>query len=195
MAVSKKFMELVSKVIGSNVGELLRQIGEESVKQCYTAGKADCAQYALDTLPDVWRNPLATWLRARGIIVSQKAVGTSRFIVGEDGKLVKSQKRQERAFAEAKTELVLATESQSVRQPRKEKKIDAALEERVRKASASFIARVKKDDPDAAAVLNDRLTRKVSLVDELEPSAAEIEAAVQTIMLMRMEGGKLRRAA
>ena len=83
MTISKKFTDLVAKVVGSNVGELLRQIGEQATKHAYSGNDASYAQYALDTLPDAWRNPLATWFRARGLIVAQKAVGSSRFVVGE----------------------------------------------------------------------------------------------------------------
>ena len=57
MAISKKFTDLVQKVVGSNVGELLRQIGEQATKHAYSGNDASYAQYALDTLPDAWRNP------------------------------------------------------------------------------------------------------------------------------------------
>lgn len=195
MAVTKKFEQLVAKVIGSNVGDLLRQIGEEAVHQCYTAGKADCAQYALDNLPDAWRDPLATWLRARGVIVQKKAVGSSRYLVGDESGLVKSQKRQQRAFEEAKVEAVIRVTEQTVRTEKKAKELKGRAEERAQKAAVSFLARIKKEDPDAAALLNDKLTRPVSVVDQLEPSAEEMEAAVQAIMMLRMEAGALRRAA
>ena len=195
MIVTKKFEQLVAKVIGSNVGELLRQIGEESVHQCYASGKADCAQYALDNLPDAWRDPLATWLRARGVIVQKKAVGSSRYLVGDESGLVKSQKRQQRAFDEAKVEAVIRVTEQSVRTEKKAKELKGRAAERAQKAAVSFLARIRKDDPDAAAILNDKLTHTPSALDQLDPTAAELQAAVEAIMLLRMEAGRIRRAA
>lgn len=197
MAVTKKFAELVAKVIGSNVGELLRQIGAESVKQAY-AGNGEPAQYALDTLPDAWRDPLATWLRARGLIVQKKAVGSSRYLVGDESGLVKSQKRQQKALEEC-VEPVLKVEAQTVRTTPKAPKLEGSVKARAEKAAGRMVAKLKATDPEAAAVLNDKLTtsNKLSAFDatgeRIELTAEEFSAAMTAVMALRAPA--LRRAA
>jgi len=198
MATTKKFQDLIAKVCASNVGELLRQIGEESVKQAYSGHSAEYAQYALDTLPDAWRDPLATWLRARGLIVGRKAVGSSRYIVGEKDDAgilhaVKSQKRQKVAMEQAATEPVLIVSTQTVRV---EKKVElkGTAKSRADAAAGSAVNRLKKTDPEAAALLNDRMTRAAEssvLFDgtgqKLELSAHELAAVLEYVVEMRLE--------
>lgn len=174
MAISKKFTELVSKVVGSNVGELLRQIGEQATKHAYSGNDASYAQYALDTLPDAWRNPLATWFRARGLIVAQKAVGSSRFVVGETDdagvfKCVKTARKRDKAFEEAATLPVLQTEVQSVRAAPKAKELTGSVQTRAENAAAKAVRALKKVDPEAAAALNDKLA---------QPAAVEVHNAI-----------------
>lgn len=200
MAVTKKFQALVAKVIGSDVGELLRQVGEEATRQCYTAQSGEYAQYALDTLPDAWRDPLATWLRARGVVVTQKAVGSSRYFVGKADdagvvKLIKSPKGQEKALADAKTEPVLRVEAQTVRVERKTPELKGLAQERANDAAKRMLAKLRKIDPDAAALLNDKLATPHTEFDQLQPTDAEVQAAIEVVTLMRMESGKLRMAA
>ena len=174
MAISKKFTDLVAKVCGSNVGELLRQIGEQATRHAYSGNDASYAQYALDTLPDAWRNPLATWFRARGLIVAQKAIGSSRFVVGETDdagvfKCVKTARKRDRAFEEAATLPVLQTEVQSVRAAPKAKELKGSVQTRAENAAAKAIRALKKVDPEAAAVLNDKLA---------QPAAVEVHNAI-----------------
>ena len=174
MAISKKFTDLVAKVCGSNVGELLRQIGEQATRHAYSGNDASYAQYALDTLPDAWRNPLATWFRARGLIVAQKAIGSSRFVVGETDdagvfKCVKTARKRDKAFEEAATLPVLQTEVQSVRAAPKAKELKGSVQTRAENAAAKAIRALKKVDPEAAAVLNDKLA---------QPAAVEVHNAI-----------------
>lgn len=208
MAISKKFTELVSKVVGSNVGELLRQIGEQATKHAYSGNDASYAQYALDTLPDAWRNPLATWFRARGLIVSQKAVGSSRFVVGETDdagvfKCVKTARKRDKAFEEAATLPVLQTEMQSVRAAPKAKELTGSVQTRAENAAAKAIRALKKVDPKAAAVLNDKLAQPAAVevhnaivVDDEVITLTDLEVQVLSAYLteMRLEA-KMRKAA
>lgn len=204
MAISKKFQDLVQKVCGSNVGELLRQIGEQATKHAYSGNDASYAQYALDTLPDAWRNPLATWLRARGLIVAQKAVGSSRFVVGETDdagvfKCVKTARKRDKAFDEASCVPVLHTQSQSVRGEPKKKELTGSVQTRAENAAAKAIRALKKVDPEAAAVLNDKLAQPAAVEvhnaivvdDEITNlSAAEAEALAAYLLQLRMEARK-----
>ena len=204
MAISKKFTDLVSKVCGSNVGELLRQIGEQATKHAYSGNDASYAQYALDTLPDAWRNPLATWFRARGLIVAQKAVGSSRFIVGETDdagvfKCVKTARRRDKAFDEASCVPVLHTQSQSIRGEPKAKELKGSVQTRAENAAAKAIRALKKVDPEAAAVLNDKLAQPAAVEvhnaivvdDEITKlSASEAEALSAYLLQLRMEARK-----
>ena len=208
MAISKKFTDLVAKVIGSNVGELLRQIGEQATKHAYSGNDASYAQYALDTLPDAWRNPLATWLRARGLIVSQKAVGSSRFVVGETDdagvfKCVKTARRRDKAFEEAATIPVLQTEVQSVRAAPKAKELTGSAQTRAENAAAKAIRALKKVDPEAAAILNDKLAQPAAVevhnaivVDDevITLTDLEVQALSAYLTEMRLEA-KMRKAA
>ena len=208
MAISKKFTELVQKVVGSNVGELLRQIGEHATKHAYSGNDASYAQYALDTLPDAWRNPLATWFRARGLIVAQKAVGSSRYVVGETDdagvfKCVKSARRRDKAFEEAATVPVLQTEMQSVRAAPKAKELTGSVQTRAENAAAKAIRALKKVDPEAAALLNDKLAQPAAVevhnaivVDDEVITLTDIEVQALSAYLteMRLEA-KMRKAA
>lgn len=208
MAISKKFTELVSKVVGSNVGELLRQIGEQATKHAYSGNDASYAQYALDTLPDAWRNPLATWFRARGLLVAQKAVGSSRFVVGETDdagvfKCVKTARKRDKAFEEAATLPVLQTEVQSVRAAPKAKELTGSAQTRAENAAAKAIRALKKVDPAAAAVLNDKLAQPAAVevhnaivVDDevITLTDLEVQALSAYLTEMRLEA-KMRKAA
>lgn len=208
MAISKKFTELVSKVVGSNVGELLRQIGEQATKHAYSGNDASYAQYALDTLPDAWRNPLATWFRARGLIVAQKAVGSSRFVVGETDdagvfKCVKTARKRDKAFEEAATLPVLQTEVQSVRAAPKAKELTGSVQTRAENAAAKAIRALKKVDPEAAAALNDKLAQPAAVevhnaivVDDEVITLTDLEVHALSAYLteMRLEA-KMRKAA
>lgn len=208
MAISKKFTELVSKVVGSNVGELLRQIGEQATKHAYSGNDASYAQYALDTLPDAWRNPLATWFRARGLIVAQKAVGSSRFVVGETDdagvfKCVKTARKRDKAFEEAATLPVLQTEVQSVRAAPKAKELTWSVQTRAENAAAKAIRALKKVDPEAAAALNDKLAQPAAVevhnaivVDDevITLTDLEVQALSAYLTEMRLEA-KMRKAA
>lgn len=208
MAISKKFTELVSKVVGSNVGELLRQIGEQATKHAYSGNDASYAQYALDTLPDAWRNPLATWFRARGLIVAQKAVGSSRFVVGETDdagvfKCVKTARKRDKAFEEAATLPVLQTEVQSVRAAPKAKELTGSVQTRAENAAAKAIRALKKVDPEAAAALNDKLAQPAAVevhnaivVDDevITLTDLEVQALSAYLTEMRLEA-KMRKAA
>ena len=204
MAISKKFTELVAKVCGSNVGELLRQIGEQATKHAYSGNDASYAQYALDTLPDAWRNPLATWFRARGLLVAQKAVGSSRFVVGETDdagvfKCVKTVRRRDKAFDEASCVPVLHTQSQSVRGEPKAKELKGSVQTRAENAAAKAIRALKKVDPEAAAVLNNKLAQPAAVEvhnaivveDTITTlSASEAEALSAYLLQLRMEARK-----
>lgn len=204
MAISKKFADLVAKVCGSNVGELLRQIGEQATKHAYSGNDASYAQYALDTLPDAWRNPLATWFRARGLLVAQKAVGSSRFVVGETDaagvfKCVKTVRRRDKAFEEAATLPVLQTEAQSVRTAPKAKELKGSVQTRAENAAAKAIRALKKVDPAAAAVLNDKLAQPAAIEvhdalvfhgEVLEVGADEAAKLAAYLTQLRMEARK-----
>ena len=208
MAISKKFTDLVAKVCGSNVGELLRQIGEQATKHAYSGNDASYAQYALDTLPDAWRNPLATWFRARGLIVAQKAVGSSRFVIGETDdagvfKCVKTARKRDKAFEEAATLPVLQTEVQSVRAAPKAKELTGSVQTRAENAAAKAIRALKKVDPEAAAVLNDKLAQPAAIevhnaivVDDevITLTDLEVQALSAYLTEMRLEA-KMRKAA
>ena len=208
MAISKKFTDLVAKVCGSNVGELLRQIGEQATKHAYSGNDASYAQYALDTLPDAWRNPLATWFRARGLLVAQKAVGSSRFVVGETDdagvfKCVKTVRRRDKAFDEAATLPVLQTEVQSVRAAPKVKELTGSVQTRAENAAAKAIRALKKVDPEAAAALNDKLAQPAAVevhnaivVDDevITLTDLEVQALSAYLTEMRLEA-KMRKAA
>lgn len=179
MAVTKKFIELIAKINSSNVAELLRQVGETAVKAAYSSNDAEPAQFALDNLPDVWRDPLAKWLKGRGLLVAPKTVGSSRYLVGvtDDAGIftaVKSRRRQEAAFA-ALTEPVIVTDRQSIKAAAV-KKIDETKSPKYRaeKAAEKAVKALKKADPAAAAVLG----AKLSQAAQPTPDMVEVETAL-----------------
>lgn len=148
--MSTKFIQnVVNSINKNNAGEMLRRMGEHCIKQAY-AGNNEDMQYALDNLVQWAREPFATWLRARGVIVEKPAIGSAQFKV--DG--VKNQKRQSKAIEESKTEPVLITEHK-VRQPKKEKPLEGTAAHRGNDVMCKLITKLRKTDPDVSAYLNE----------------------------------------
>lgn len=153
--ITKFAMGQVEKINKANAPEQLRRLGEHCVRQIYAGNNAD-TQYALDNLVQWARAPLASWFRAMGLVIDQPAINSARFTV----KGVKDQKNQRKAIELAATKPVMVSEH-SVKREKKPVELKGTEGERAQKAIEKLIAKLRKDDPDAAAYLNDVWTIKV----------------------------------
>lgn len=154
--MSTKFIQnSVNSINKNNAGEMLRRMGAHCVKQAY-AGNNEDTQYALDNLVQWAREPFASWMRARGVIVEKPAIGSAQYKVSG----VKNQKRQNKAIEESKTEPVLITEHK-VRQPKVNKTLEGSAEHRANDVMSKLITKLRKTDPDASAYLNEIWALKI----------------------------------
>lgn len=154
--MSTKFIQnSVNSINKNNAGEMLRRMGEHCIKQAY-AGNNEDMQYALDNLVQWAREPFASWLRARGVIVEKPAIGSAQYKVSG----VKNQKRQNKAIEESKIEPVLITEHK-VRQPKINKPLEGTAEHRANDVMSKLITKLRKTDPDASAYLNEIWALKI----------------------------------
>lgn len=153
--VTKFAMGQVDKINKANAPEQLRRLGEHCIRQAYAGNNSD-TQYALDNLVQWARAPLASWFRAMGLVIEQPAINSARFTVQG----VKDQKNQRKAIELAKDKPVMVSEHQ-VKREKKPVELKGTEGERAQKAIEKLIAKLRKDDPDAAAYLNDVWTVKV----------------------------------
>lgn len=161
--MSTKFIiNSVNSINKANAPEMLRRMGEHCIKQAY-AGNVEDTQYALDNLNQWARVPFASWLRARGIDITNPPIGSARFTVNG----VKNPKRQSKAIEEAKTSPVLVSDHK-VHQAKKEKVLTGLAAERGQDAIIKLLKALRKTDPDAAAYVNDVWATKVEAVVDAE---------------------------
>lgn len=158
--ITKFAMGQVEKINKANAPEQLRRLGEHCVRQIYAGNAAD-TQYALDNLVQWARAPLASWFRAMGLIIDQPAINSARFTVQG----VKDQKNQRKAVELSATKPVMVSEH-NVKREKKPAVLKGTGGERAQSAIEKLIARLRKDDPDAAAYLNDVWTMKVDAAIE-----------------------------
>jgi hypothetical protein len=152
--ITKFAMDQVGKINKAHAPEQLRRLGQHCVRQAYAGNLLD-TQYALDNLMQWARMPMASWLRSMGLVIDQPAVNSARFTV----KGVKDQKNQRKAIELAKDKPVMVAEH-AVKREKKPVVLKGTEDERVQSSIEKLIARLKKDDPAAAGLLNDIWTRK-----------------------------------
>jgi hypothetical protein len=202
---TKTIEKFVTSLNANNAPETLRKVGEHCVKQCY-AGNGDDTDYALNNLAQCWRAPLASWLSARGVILSQNG---KVYTVGEVAKddsgaevtrFVKKQGNQAKAIEAAKTVPVLITE-QVAKKEKGKSDLKGCGESRAKVKMAETIRRLKKSDPEAGNALNDLWTQKVAGF-ELEAdnevwdlSPEEARQVVMFIKNLRSSISKLKKVA
>lgn len=158
--VTKFAMGQVEKINKANAPEQLRRFGEHCIRQAYAGNIVD-TQYALDNLVQWARSPLASWFRTMGLVIDQPAINSARFTV----KGVKDQKHQRKALELAKDKPVLVSEH-SVKREKKSVVLKGSAGDRAQTAMEKLITRLRKDDPDTAAYLNDVWTMKVEAAIE-----------------------------
>ena len=174
MSVAKGVLNKIAIINKSNAGETLRAIGEQCVRKSY-AGDDETTQYALDNLAQWARMPLASWLRARGLIIKDPITNSARFIV--EG--VKNPKRQSKAIEESKTETVLMVEHK-VKQEKKVKPLEGLAADRGHDAMVKLLKSLRKVDPDAAAWVNDVWATKIDKI-ETEQIAAYVPMMLKAV--------------
>lgn len=160
--MATKFVQTsVASLNKNNANEMLMRIGQHCIKQAY-AGNNEDTQYALDNLAQIWRVALVSWLRRVGKLdIQNPATGSARYMVVG----VKNAKFQNKAIEASKVENVLVQEHQ-IKQETKPKELKGEAADRAQKAMEKIIARLKKDDPDAAALINDVWAQRTKLIME-----------------------------
>lgn len=155
-----EFVDSVAKRLANSAVDLWK-IGQQCVYKAYSSADGGQAfvQYALDTLPEFARKALVVYFKKAGILVNAPVQGSKRYTI--PNKCVLDPKHQSKAFEFVRTTPVMAIEQREGKKAKAPKVLAGTAFERARealeKAHKSLIERMKKDDPDAAALVNNLL--------------------------------------
>jgi hypothetical protein len=138
---------------GENLASLLRGLVERAVRSAYSRDNLANAQYLLDNSPQFSKSSIARSFKRCGLEVVAPEIGSARYTVV----CVVDAKRQAKVFANF-SELVVLEVQEKVKQPPKARELKGEIAERATKALTSTITRLAKSDPEASALLNDRMT-------------------------------------
>jgi hypothetical protein len=146
---------------GAIVAVDLWKIGQQAVFKAYSSadGGAAFAQYALNALPQYMRESLARYFKKAGVIVNPPSHGVKNYVV--PAKCILDPKHQAKAFEFVRTTPVMAIEQKTGKKaPAPKVLVGSAFDrakEALSKAHKSLIERLKKDDPEAGALVNNLL--------------------------------------
>jgi hypothetical protein len=160
---SQNFNEFVDSLgkRGASAAIDLWKVGQQAVYKAYSSSDAGAAfaQYALNTLPQYMRESLAKYFKRAGLIVNAPMQGQKNYIIPE--KCILDPKHQSKAFEFVRTTAPLTVEQRTGKKAPAPKVLTGTAFERARdalaKAHKSLIERLKKDDPDAGALVNNLL--------------------------------------
>jgi hypothetical protein len=155
-----EFVDSTSKRLARDSVDLWK-IGQQCVYKAYSSadGGSAFAQYALNSLPEDARKALASYLKKAGVLFNTPMQGSKQYTV--PNKCVLDPKHQSKAFEFVRTTPVVAIEQRTGKKAPAPKVLTGTAFERARDALAkvhkSLIERLKKDDPDAGALVNNLL--------------------------------------
>lgn len=154
MAIPKSFIADVAVLSNHSdrTAASAHKVAYKSLCQIY-AGNDGLVVYLMANAPKFAQSALYTWFKRMGVNIDRPSAGSKTFYV--QGVVDKT--AQARMLEKAKKTPVLVTE---VKEPRAKKPVELVgkPEDRAAKALAALIVRLKDKDPEAAAVLNDRMT-------------------------------------
>lgn len=153
--VDTKFQSAVDAFAkrGEGLASVLRSLVERGVRSAYSRNNLANAQYLLDNAPQFSKSSIARSFKRCGLEVASPEIGSARYMVI----CVVDNKRQAKVFANFSELVVLEVEAK-VKPAPKAKELKGEIAERASKALQSTITRLSKNDPEASALLNDRMT-------------------------------------
>jgi hypothetical protein len=127
---------------------------QRSVKMAYTKKEHNMAevQFLLDNAPKFAVSAIASAYKRCGLEISSPEVGSNRYMAI----CVIDNSKQKKVFDKLAELTVLQIEV-PVKQERKPTELKGEIAERATKALQSTITRLAKNDPEASALLNDRM--------------------------------------
>lgn len=127
---------------------------QRSVKMAYTKKEHNMAevQFLLDNAPKFAVSAIASAYKRCGLEISSPEVGSNRYMAI----CVVDNSKQKKVFDKLAELTVLQIEV-PVKQERKPKELKGEVAERATKALQSTITRLQNTDPEASALLNDRM--------------------------------------
>jgi hypothetical protein len=128
---------------------------QRSVKMAYTKKEHNMAevQFLLDNAPKFAVSAIASAYKRCGLEISSPEIGSNRYMAI----CVVDNSKQKKVFDKLAELTVLQIEV-PVKQERKPKELKGEIAERATKALQSTITRLQNTDPEASALLNDRMT-------------------------------------
>jgi hypothetical protein len=154
-ALTKGFTEDVRKLCNDaqEAATRLHLVGITAVQKAYSADNSAYAEYALNAIPKYLKKPFAVWLKRAGLNVFEPAAGMKLYSV--QGVVDKS--RQAKVLEQIKSRLVIEIVAKDVKE-RKAVELKDTPEIRADKAITSLLARMSDKDPEAKAIINNRVT-------------------------------------
>jgi hypothetical protein len=155
-----QFVDSLARRLANDAVDLWK-VGQQCVYKAYSSADGGTAfvQYALDTLPEYARKALVPYFKKAGLLVNAPAQGSKRYTV--PAKCVLDPKHQSKAFEFVRTTPVMAIEQKTGKKAPAPKVLTGTAFERAKEALAkahkSLIERLKKDDPEAGALVNNLL--------------------------------------
>ena len=169
MARNKTFDKLHAALVTSKAPEQALQAAIHAVKAIYSGNDPEMALALLNDTPQYMREKFASWLASYGAVVGRPIGGSSEYRIGDAAGLVKDARKQSKVFAEladlSKVRPVLVEELKAAK-VKKPVELKGEAEDRAVKAVTATIARIKKDDPDTAALINDAWAKRNAVSPE-----------------------------
>lgn len=196
MAITARFTKLHAALVTSDAPAKALEAGIIAVCAAYANQDAEMALALCNDTPQFMRVKFASWLRSYGVDIADPVRGSAVYTI-QPG-IVKDAKRQAKVIAEVKgmdVRPVLVEEIQA-RKVLKAKELKGLAKERAQKKMESVIKAVKKDDPDAAGIINDVWASASKETNEAfyDLTAEEEEFLVKELMALRLSK-MLRKAA
>ena len=195
MAMTKRFIALQSALVANDAPIKALEAGILAVKAAYANQDPEMALALCNDTPQFMRQKFVTWLRSYGVAIADRLPGSAEYTI-QPG-IVKDAKRQAKVFAEVTGVDVrpVLEEAAKVREVKKDKELKGLAKERAQKKMESVIKSLKKEDPDAAGIINDVWASASKDANEafFDLSKDEEEFLIQALMERRMS--KLMRKA
>lgn len=196
MAITKRFTQLHAALVTSDAPAKALEAGILAVCAAYSNQDPEMALALCNDTPQFMRVKFASWLRSYGVAIADPERGSSTYTIQPC--IVKDSKRQAKVFAEVKGQDVrpVLVEEIQTRKVLKAKELKGLAKDRAQKKMEAVIKAVKKDDPDAACIINDAWVSASKETNEVffDLTAEEEKYLIEELMALRL-AKSLRKAA
>lgn len=185
--LTKSEFDLISRATSkADAGlELLNECARKAVRKAYsnTEDKGEYARVLFEYTADGLKSPLARFFRTCGLSVTLDGKRDTLSMIGD----VLDRTMQQKVFdkLESMNAFVLDMQVKAKREPKPQ---DGTWAEQADKAIANMIARLKKDRPEVAGIVNQRLQTPapwVAKLATLNPTPDEVLAIIETLKALR----------